>query len=131
MSDVNWLNILGWDNSQLEDLRFVGYSYIKQGKYDIALKFFEALVVLDPKSDYDLQTLGALYLQMGNNLSALDFLERAIKLSKDHGPTLLNRAKALFLLGYKKQGIDQVKALENHPLAEIANQARALALAYR
>lgn len=131
MSDVNWLNILGWDDSQLEDLRFVGYSYIKQGKYDIALKFFEALVVLNPKSEYDLQTLGALYLQMGNNLSALDFLERAIKINKDHGPTLLNRAKALFLLGYKKQGIDQVKILENHPLTEVANQAKALALAYR
>ena len=131
MSDVNWLNILGWNDSQLEDLRFVGYAYIKQGKYDIALKFFEALVVLNPKSEYDLQTLGALYLQIGNNLSALDFLERAIKVNKDHGPSLLNRAKALFLLGYKKQGIDQVKLLENHPTEEVANQAKALALAYR
>jgi tetratricopeptide (TPR) repeat protein len=131
MSDVNWLNILGWNDSQLEDLRFVGYSYVKQGQYDIALKFFEALVVLNPKSEYDLQTLGALYLQVGNNLSALDFLERAIKVNKEHGPTLLNRAKALFLLGYKKQGADQVKALENHPAVEIATQAKALAMAYR
>lgn len=131
MSDVNWLGILGWNDNQLEDLRFVGYSYIKQGKYDIALKFFEALIVLNQKSEYDLQTLGALYLQVGNNLSALDFLERAIKINKDHGPTLLNRAKALFLLGYKKQGVDQVKILENHPIIEVANQAKALALAYR
>jgi len=130
MSEVNWLEILGWNASQLEDLRFVGYSYIKQGNYTIALKFFEALAVLDRASEYDLQTLGALYLQIGNNLSALDFLERAIKLNPEHGPTLLNRAKALFLLGYKKQAFDQVKILETHPSAEIATQAKALAYAY-
>jgi tetratricopeptide (TPR) repeat protein len=131
MSDVNWLEILGWNELQLEDLRFVGYSYIKQGKYEIAIKFFEALTVLNTKSEYDLQTLGALYLQIGNNLSALDFLERAIKLNSAHGPTLLNRAKALFLLGYKKQAIDQAKILETHPSVEIANQAKALTYAYR
>ena len=92
---MNWLEILGWDQTHLEDLRFVGYSYIKQGNYAIALKFFEALTVLTTTSEYDVQTLGALYLQTGNNLAALDFLERAIKLNNTHGPTLLNRAKAL------------------------------------
>jgi tetratricopeptide (TPR) repeat protein len=131
MSQVNWLEVLGWNQSQVEDLRFVGYSYIKQGLYEIAIKFFEALVVLNPKSEYDLQTLGALYLQIGNNLSALDFLERAIKVNKDHAPTLLNRAKALFLLGYKKQGLDQVKVLETHSLKDVASQAKALSMAYR
>lgn len=131
MSDMNWLEILGWDQTHLEDLRFVGYSYIKQGNYAIALKFFEALTVLTTTSEYDVQTLGALYLQTGNNLAALDFLERAIKLNNTHGPTLLNRAKALFLLGYKKQALDQVKLLETHPTADIANQAKALAHAYR
>ncbi|MBS0652032.1 MAG: type III secretion chaperone, partial [Verrucomicrobia bacterium] len=33
MSNVEWLSILGWGGDELEDLRFVGYSYIKQGKY--------------------------------------------------------------------------------------------------
>lgn len=131
MSNVNWLEVLGWNETQLEDLRFVGYSYIKQGNYSIALKFFEALAVLNKDNSYDLQTLGALYLQTGNNLAALDFLERAIKLDNTHGPTLLNRVKALFLLGYKKQAQDQLKNLETHPVAEIANQAKALSYAYR
>jgi tetratricopeptide (TPR) repeat protein len=131
MNHTNWLEILGWKEGQLEDLRFVGFSYIKEGKYEIALRFFEALTILNPKSEYDMQTLGALYLQMGNNLAALDFLERAIKLNKDHPSTLLNRAKALLMLGYKKQGIDQAKVLETHPIIEIANQAKALLLAYK
>ena len=131
MSQVNWLDVLGWTTSELEDLRFVGFSYIKQGKYEIALRFFEALAILNPQSDYDLQTLGALYLQIGNNLSALDYLERALKVKADHGPTLLNRAKALFLLGYKKQGLAQAKALESFPELSVSDQAKALLLAYR
>ena len=131
MTQTNWLELLGWNTTQLEDLRFIGFSYIKQGQYPIALKFFEALVVLNPENEYDLQTLGALYLQIGSNTSALDFLERAIRLNKDHAPTLLNRAKALFVLGYKKQAFDQIQLLENHPSKEISDQAKALGLAYR
>ncbi len=130
MSDVNWLDVLGWTAGELEDLRFVGFSYIKQGKYDVAKRFFEALVVLDPSNEYDLQTLGALHLQTGNNLEALDYLERALKENDNHGPTLLNRAKALFLLGYKKQGLAQAKILESHDDQSISTQAKALILSY-
>jgi tetratricopeptide (TPR) repeat protein len=130
MNRENWLDVLGWGGDELEDLRFVGYSYIKQGRYDIALTFFEALVVLSQKSPYDFQTLGALYLQTGNNLMALNYIEQAIKLEPGHLPTLLNRTKALFALGYKQQAITQAKNLEKSPDSHIANQAAALLLAY-
>ncbi len=131
MSDVNWLDLLGWGIAEIEDLRFVGYSYIKQGHYDIALRFFEALATLSDQNEYDLQTLGAIYLQMGNNLSALNYLERAIKINATHYPTLLNRAKALLLLGYKRQGLMQANILEKSENKQIADQATALILAYR
>ena len=52
MSQVNWLETLGWGEDELDDLRFVGYSYIKQGKYDTALTFFEALIVLSKNHSY-------------------------------------------------------------------------------
>lgn len=130
MSAVKWNEILGWGTEELEDLRFVGYSYIRQGKYDIALTFFEALAVLDPQSSYDLQTLGALYLQQSNNLMALNYIEKAIKLDPGHLPTLLNRAKALFALGYKRQALAQAHILEKNPDLHIADQASALVLAY-
>ncbi len=130
MSQVNWLDLLGWNRGHLEDLRFAGFSYIKQGKYMDALKFFEALVVLSKNNLYDLHTLGALYLETGNHLSALDCLERALKIEGSHEPTLLNRAKALFLLGYKKQALAQSSKLEKSTNSAIANQARALTLAY-
>lgn len=130
MSQVNWLEILGWGEEELEDLRFVGYSYIKQGKYDIAKTIFEALSVFTPQTPYDLQTLGALHLQLGNNLIALQFIEKALKLDPTHLLTQLNRTKALFLLGFKNQAIEQAKALESSGDPAVAGQASALLLAY-
>jgi len=130
MDNVKWLEVLGWQTEELEDLRFVGYSYIKQGLYDIAITFFEALSVLSPKSAYDLQTLGALYLQKGNNLMALNYLEKALKIDSGHEATLLNKTKALLALGYKKQGLLQARLLEKSKQTDIANQATALVMAY-
>lgn len=131
MSDINWLEILNWGKEELEDLRFVGYSYIKQGKYDIALSFFEALVTLEPKSPYELQTLGAIHLQQGNNLQALNYLDQALKITPNHLPSLLNRAKALIALGYKKQGLLQARELEKCEDRQIASFARSLILAHQ
>ena len=131
MSDVNWLEILGWGKEEISDLRSAAYSYIKQGIYDVALTFFDALSVLSPPIPYDLQTIGALYLQVGNGIKSLDYLDRALKMDPTHLPSQLNRAKALFMLGYKRQGLIQAMELEKCPDQDIASQASALILAYR
>jgi tetratricopeptide (TPR) repeat protein len=130
MTVTDWIEILGWNEEQIEDIRFAGYSFIKQGQYEYALKFFEVLSILSEENVYDLQTLGGIYLQLGNNLSALNFLEKALTLDPKHEPTLLNRTKALFLLGYKRQGLSQATKLERSSDSYIADQARALTLAY-
>lgn len=130
MSNLNWLEILGWGTEEISDLRTVAYSYIRQGVYDVALTFFDALTVLSPPIPYDLQTMGALHLQLGNGLKALDYLDRALKMEPGHLLTQLNRAKALFMLGYKRQGLVQALALEKCAEKEIASQASALVLAY-
>jgi predicted Zn-dependent protease len=125
---VNWLEVLGWGEKELADLRVVAYSYIRQGIYDIALTFFDALEVLQPSTTYDLQTIGALHLQMGNALRALDYLERALRADPTHLPTQLNRAKALLTLGYKKQAVAQLQELEKCSEPSISSQAAALSL---
>jgi tetratricopeptide (TPR) repeat protein len=130
MSETNWVQLLDWNEEHLEDIRYVGYTYIKEGLYQTALSFFEALTVLNPGSVYDLQTLGAIYLQIGDNLAALNTLERAIKLDPDHLPTLLNRTKALFLLGYKPQAVAMAQKLATSENREIATEAEALIAAY-
>jgi tetratricopeptide (TPR) repeat protein len=130
MSRIDWRKELKWTDEQLEDLRFTGYAYLRQGKYDIAISFFEALAVLDPESAYDSQTLGALYLQLGNAPRAIKWLDRALKVEADHAPTLLNLCKALFMLGKKDEGLKLAHILKNESNQSIANIARALILAH-
>ena len=131
MKRVNWVEVLGWGKEEVDDLRYVAYSYIKEGIYDVALTFFDALSVLTSPTAYDLQTIGALHLQTGDGLKALDFLDRSLKLEAHHLPTQLNRAKALFMLGYKKQGLTQAIELQKCSDPEIVEQASALILSYQ
>lgn len=130
MSRINWCKELSWTEEQLEDLRYTGYAYLRQGKYDIAISFFEALTVLDANSAYDAQTLGALYMQIGNHAKALKWLNRALLLETDHAPTLLNLCKLLFMMGKKEEGLKLAKILKNEPSISISNTAEALILAY-
>jgi tetratricopeptide (TPR) repeat protein len=130
MSKINWREKLGWSFDNIEDLRMAGYMYLRQGKYEIALSFFEALAVLDPENAYDAQTLGALFLQIGNPSKAVHWLDKALKIEADHGPTLLNLCKALFMLGKKDQALKLAHILSREPSLVIANTAKALILAY-
>ena len=123
---TNWKELLGVTLQQEDDIRFVGYSYIKQGKYDIALTFFETLAKIAPDNAYDVRTLGALYLQKGDNHKALQELERALTIDPTHEPTKLNRVKALFALGYAKQGLEQAELLIKSPNQTVAKHAAAL-----
>jgi len=130
LNKQDWLNVLDWGDREMNDLRHIGYSYIRQGIYDVALSIFDGLIVLSPSNAYDLQTVGALHLQAGHGLKALDFLDRALKLDPTHTPTQLNRVKALFTLGYKRQALLQAYELEKSDDKHIASQASALILAY-
>lgn len=130
MSQLNWQEILGWGEEQFHELRLGGFSYLRQGHYEKAIYFFHALCILLPQSSYDFQTLGALYLEVGQNKMALEILEKAIALDPQHEPTLLNRVKALFMDKQTEKALDGAKNLtaSNDPL--IARDANALILAY-
>ncbi len=121
---------LKWTPEHLEDLRYTGYAYLRQGKYDIAINFFEALTIIDPESAYDAQTLGALYLQKGDPKAAIKWLDRALKIETDHAPTLLNMCKALFMVGRKEEGLKLANILKKESNLAIANVATALILAH-
>lgn len=126
----NWLESLGWNQEHVEDLRFTGFSYIRQGKYDIALPFFEALHVLDPDSVYDAQTLGALYLQLNMAEKAIECFNQALKLETDHSPTLLNLCKSFLMLGKIDEALKLATILKDDSSPYISNTAKALILAY-
>lgn len=130
MSKIKWREKLKWNDEQLDELRLAGYAYLRQGKYEIAISFFEALAVIDQDSAYDAQTLGALYVQLGNIPKALKWLDQALKMDADHAPTLLNLCKVLFMMGKKSEGLKLANILKNEKDSNIANVASALILAY-
>lgn len=130
MSKINWGELLGWTKEQLEDLRVAGFSMFREGKYDKALLFFQSLVIINPENAYDMQTLGAIYLQTGQNNQALITLERALAIDPYHEPTLLNKTKALLQLDQKKAAFEIAKLLEKSKNLAIANDAAALILSY-
>lgn len=127
---VEWKKHIHWNEETLDELRIAAYAYIRQGKYDIAIDFFEALTVLDPESAYDAQTLGALYVQLGNPAKAIKCFDKALKLEADHAPTLVNLAKAMFMLGKREEGLKLCNILKNEKNPQISNIAKALIMAY-
>lgn len=130
MSNRNWRALFGWTEVQVDELRLAGYSYIRQGKYDMALDFFEALVILDNEKPYNWQTLGALHLELGNTDKAIETLTKALDMAPNHAGTLLNFTKALFMKGKIEEGLRNAEKLKNHDDRRIASFAKALLLAY-
>lgn len=128
MKPEQWIELLGWNGREIDDLRTAGYAYIQQGAYPIALNFFQGISVLTHATAYDLQTLGALHLQLGDPLQALEALDHALKLDPAHLPTQLNRAKALIQLNQRSLATTQAASLLRTGDTEIASQAAALLL---
>ena len=126
--NMNWQQALNLSQNQINDIKHVGFSYIKQGSYDIALKFFQALHILQPQDPYNVQILGAIHLQTANHIKALEFLDKALKLDPRHLPTLLNKARTLFFLGYKQQALHLAQFLSKQPDPEIQEKAKSILL---
>jgi tetratricopeptide (TPR) repeat protein len=130
MSNPNWCDILGWKAEHLQELRIAGYTYLKEGKYETAKIFFEALVIIDPTNAYDCRTLGALYLLMGNLVGAIEILNKALELDPSHLGARLNRTKALLFLGNLREGLEEARNLMTCSDTTIADDAEALIMAY-
>lgn len=130
MGNIDWREVLNWSEEQMDELRLTAYSYIRQGKYDIALPFFETLVVVDGAKPYNWQTLGALYLETSDGEKAVKTLKTALEMDPKHPPTQLNYCKGLFLVGDLEGGLAEAQKLKKHPMRRISSFARALLLAY-
>jgi tetratricopeptide (TPR) repeat protein len=126
----NWVQKLSLSENEIEDLRVLAYSYIRQGHYKTALKIYQGICILTNQAPEDLETLGALFLQNGQAKEAIDPLEKALKIHKDHLKTRLNYAKALLLSGYRQRGIQECLDLLNCSDAAVASDATALKIAY-
>lgn len=123
------LNVLGWNQEDLNNLQFIGFSYIKQGKFDIAKPLFEALEVLDPHNCYNLNTLGGIYIETKEPYKALNALEKALSLEPDNENYQFNKIQALLSLGFKKQALEASLLLAQGKDPILKSKAEALLLA--
>lgn len=132
MTKIEWMETLGWDESQIEDIRFLGYHYIRQGKYDIARVFFEGIIAfvadrpLQSQLSYDFETLGAIYLQLGNNARALRYLERALRMDSKNTIAALNKVKALLALRRTESALVLARKLTKSKDNIVRDRAEAL-----
>lgn len=131
MLDIDWKEIMGWSEAHMREARSIGYLYYKQGAFDIAAKCFEALITINPHALYELQTLGAIYVEINRPKEALEMLDRALEIQPGHDPTLFHRCKALLLLGDKTGALEIAHLLENSSDVLIAQSARSLLAAHR
>ena len=127
---MNWLEVLGWTDDQVKDLRFVAYTYLRQGKYDFAKTFFKTLTTLKKDNAYDLRTLGAIHVQLDEFEEALSCLEQSLEFEPDHRLALLNKTKALLGLNRKDEALKLAKVLSKHENEYVSDRAEALIMAW-
>lgn len=130
MSHIDWCGLLGWGEDQLRGLRCMGWSYLRQGKYENAQRIYQALAALDRKNPYHFEMLGAIALQMGDYQQAIEQLNHALHLDPSHQPSRVNKAKALLLLGYRDEGLKIARSLMKSQVPLISDRATALVMAY-
>ncbi len=137
MEKIHWQTFLDLTPEQIGDLRLVGYHYIRQGKFDIARSFFEALAILQSQKSlqdqdpYDFQVLGGLYLQLRDTDRALRYFDRALRLDGDHPQTQINRVKSLFILKRFDEAMQAAEQLRDCQAEPIRDMAKALQMAHQ
>jgi len=127
---TNLKELMGWGDKEIEDLRYLGYAYAREGVYETAQSIFEGILAIEPDGEYDNQTIGAIYLEKGMNEEARVALERALQINPNHTDTVLNHTKSLFLLGRIDEASAKAKKLQGNQNMKIASEASSLLLAY-
>ncbi len=82
------------------ELNSLGYLLLQQGKKEEAFKVFQLNAQLYPESSNVLSSLGEGYYKIGDNKTAIQFLERALEINKD--PLLV---KEILQILYEVKGI--------------------------
>ena len=116
---------LGCHPEQIQEIRCLGYNYIRQGLYKEAKLLFRLLITIDPNSEYDQKTLGAIYLAIGSPIEALHHLKIAYAINTDDPRLSLNLAQSMLALGMNQQAKTILNILYSMR-GECADQAEAL-----
>jgi Flp pilus assembly protein TadD len=127
---VEWREVVGWDQDEIEEMRAIAYAYLRQGHLALARTFYEALVVLDPNSLYDLRTLAVLRDLQGDTDGALTLYGKVLQLEPTDPFASLGLAKAQLAAGRRGEAIPRLQKLSTIPDRRVAADAQALLQAY-
>ena len=99
----------------------LGEAFDRQGKYDLAIKEFEAAVQLSPGYSFALNNLGNVYGKKKNYPKAIHYFEKALAQKPDYAPAHYNLARALHLVGKPQDALGSYrKAVRFNPYFEQA-----------
>lgn len=90
-----------------------GYALLSAGRYEAAVRSFDAALKIDANGPYAYHGRGLAYLKSGNNMSALPDFTMAVELNPKYAWAYNNRGIAYAVSGKLKQAmLDFKKALE-------------------
>jgi protein O-mannosyl-transferase len=99
----------------------LGEAYDKQGKYDLAIKEFEAAIQLSPGYFFGLNNLGNVYGKKKNYPKAIHYFKKALAQKSDYAPAHYNLARALHLVGKPQDALGAYRqAIRYNPYFEQA-----------
>ncbi len=99
----------------------LGEAYDKQGKYDLAIKEFEAAIQLSPGYFFGLNNLGNVYGKKKNYPQAIHYFEKALAQKPDYAPAHYNLARAQHLVGKPQAALQSYRqAIRFNPYFEQA-----------
>ncbi len=94
--------------AQLEKLKRSGRSALKQGDVAAAIKFYEDVLLLDPKSGEALYQLAVINFRKGNHVRGFDLIQRAVAVTPAQNPLpRLALAKALTEIGKGEEAVQE------------------------
>jgi tetratricopeptide (TPR) repeat protein len=128
---VEWREVIGWGQDEVDELRAIAYAYMRQGQLKLAQTFFEALVILEPNSLYDLRTLAGLRDLLGDPQGSVTLYQEALTRDPRDPFSQLGLAKAQLAAGQATDALPRLQQLATSPDKRIATDAQALLLAYR
>jgi len=127
---VEWRSVVGWGQEEIDELRSIAYAYMRQGQMTLAHTFFEALVVLQPNSLYDLRMLASLRDLLGDPAGAIEVYQQLLKNEPNDLFASIGLSKALLATGQRGPAMERLRLLSTCANRLIANDAQALLLAY-
>ena len=90
--------LLVYDKFNTKVLKFLGDAYLNEYNSELALEAYKSLVLINPTNYKVIMEISIIYIDKEDYKSALEWAEKAIKISGGNGQTYSQRADVFFSL---------------------------------